>query len=118
MLTLLFIIALCGLLICIYGDYIERSLQTNPLYHPVCDISDRVSCTATFKSPYGKLLGIKNMWVGMATYGMICILAYLDMSVPIFYISLCLVIISIGLGYLLLYKIKSFCPLCIALYII
>ena len=60
MINAIYITAGAGIIISIYSLYVEHRVKQNKDYKAVCDISDRASCTATFKSDYGKLFGITN----------------------------------------------------------
>ena len=42
---MLLLLSIAGFLISLYGFSIEQKLKTNPNYKPMCDISDRASCT-------------------------------------------------------------------------
>ncbi len=58
MLTTIVVISSIGFLVCVYGFFIKRNLKLDQGYKAVCDLSDKVSCTKTFLSPWGKLFGV------------------------------------------------------------
>ena len=52
MIAPLFILSLAGLIVSLYGIFVERSLKNNPLYKPACDLSEYVSCSKLVESDY------------------------------------------------------------------
>ena len=62
------LIALVGLMICLYGLWVEKQLERDAGYKPACDISDRASCTKVMQSPYASLLGFSNIYAGIIFY--------------------------------------------------
>ena len=116
MITSIFIIAAVGFIVSLYSFFIEQKLKYNPAYKPVCDISDRISCTKPFTSSYGNIFFLSNAVIGIFFYAFIMILAWCEYAMLIFYCSLVAVIISIYLAYILYTKIKSLCLLCTAIY--
>ena len=110
--------AAIGFCISLYTYVVEKKIKENPTYKPVCDISDRISCSKPMNSRYANIFFFSNALVGMLYYVLIIILAMLNATQLIFIASLCSCILSCILGYLLYFKIKSFCLLCTSLYII
>lgn len=112
------LLALAGIVISIYAYTVETNIGRNAEYKPMCDISDKVSCSRVMQSGYGKILGISNALIGAAFYSLIFILASFSAATIIFYISIAAVLVSIGLAYLSYFRIKSFCLVCTSVYVI
>jgi vitamin-K-epoxide reductase (warfarin-sensitive) len=98
--------------------YVEQQLRKNPDYKAACDLSDTVSCSKTFKSAYASILGISNIYVGLAFYTILFILALIGLKKLVFIGAIGAVLASLYLGYLQYVKLKIFCPLCTALYVV
>lgn len=118
MLVDVLVIACIGLLLSLYGLFIERRLKVNQSYKPVCDISDKVSCTKTFLSPWGKITGVSNVYVGAIVYAIMIIVAVMG-NAQLAFVGACILVVgSLFLAYILLTKIRTFCLLCTAIYIV
>ncbi len=118
MLTSVVIISSVGFLLCIYGLYVERKLKLNQSYQAVCDLSDKVSCTKTFLSPWGKMLGVSNICVGLLFYAGMILLGLLNQGGLAFVGAISACVASIFLAYILYTKVKTFCLLCMSIYIV
>jgi uncharacterized membrane protein len=116
--TLVFLVALCGMGLSVYYFYVEQQVAKNPEYKPVCDINDRFSCIATIKSQYAKLLFVPNSLIGIAYYALIMMLAVTCCPTMVQYLSFTAVIASFALAYLSFIKIKTMCPVCVAIYVV
>lgn len=112
------VVALVGLCISVYGVMVERSVLQNEQYKAVCDISDMVSCTKTFVSPYNKLLGISNIWASLLYYCAILSLAFMGLTDVLFILSCIGLVTSVVFAYILYFKIRTVCLICTSLYII
>jgi|SRR3989344_1753132 len=112
------ILAIIGFILSIYAFYVEKRYEANNKYHAACDISDRVSCTKAFESKYGHTYGISNSLLGMGFYAIIFVLLLLNLSNIVFYLSAISLIGSLYLAYVLYFKVKSFCLVCNAIYIV
>jgi vitamin-K-epoxide reductase (warfarin-sensitive) len=116
MMTIVIIIGIIGLIISIYGIIVERKIQHDALYKPACDISAGISCSKPFLSPYGKMLGISNIWASALYYLVMIALATAN------YTTIALLISGMGLlascifAYILMFKIQSLCLICVSLY--
>lgn len=127
---------LCGLGVgaSYYAFFVENAVEHNEKYQAMCDISEEVSCTKVFATKYargfgvvGKYLGEKhilnqpNSVYGMIFYVTLALFSLINLSF-IVNIQLLLTLasngLSIYLGYLLLYVIKSICVVCVATYLI
>lgn len=112
------IVAVIGFCISVYTYFLEQKVKSQPSYKPACDISDRVSCTKPMKSSYAAIFYFSNAIIGAAYYLMIIALALLGMHYLLIFSTIMGCLVSALLAYLLYFKIKSVCLLCIALYLI
>ena len=117
MMTTVIIICVVGLVISVYGIFVERKIQQDALYKPACDISARISCSKTFLSPYGKMLGISNIWVSAIYYCCIIAAAMMGYMTIVMIVSAAGVLVSCYFAYILYFKVQSLCPICTSLYI-
>ena len=79
--TLAFL-AVCavGLAVAGYMYHIERKLETELWYEPMCDINQKISCSKAANSEYSKMfIGIPNALVGLYFYAamLVLLLSYL-----------------------------------------
>jgi vitamin-K-epoxide reductase (warfarin-sensitive) len=118
MIISIFVVALVGFGISLYTYLLEEKIKRVPDYKPVCDISDRISCTKPMKSPYATLFYFSNAIVGMVFYALVALLALLEMHKLLIILIIAGCVVSCVLAYLLYFKIKSLCLLCTSLYII
>ncbi len=118
MITIIFILAVIGFCISLYTYLLEKKVKQNPGYKPVCDISDKISCTKPMKSAYANIFYISNALVGMVFYAVMAVGAFLNLHQLLFILACIGCIGSIVLAYFLFFKVKSFCLLCTSLYII
>ncbi|OGB97201.1 hypothetical protein A3F06_02320 [candidate division TM6 bacterium RIFCSPHIGHO2_12_FULL_36_22] len=111
-------VAVIGIILCLYGFAIEQKVAKDKKYKPVCDISDKISCSRAINSKYGKLFGISNTLVGMVYYLTIIFLQYFNLSALVFYLTLAGGCASIVLAFILYVRIKTLCLLCTTAYVI
>lgn len=112
----LVIISLIGIVLSFYMYLIERALSKNPAYKPACDISDRISCSAPIKSKYSHLLYLSNATWGLLFYTVVLLTALLDMQKITLLLTTVSIIYSLYLAYILIFKIRSWCLICLSLY--
>ncbi len=112
------LLSLAGFAASWYAYMVEKKIAQSGEYKPVCDINDRISCTRVMSSPYGKMLGISNAIPGMIFYAFVFVLALFGFVTWIFYLSLTACVASVGLAYIMYFKIKSFCLVCTSVYAI
>ncbi len=110
--------ALGGILLSIYAFYVENKNRKEKSYKPVCDITEKVSCTKAFSSQYGKILGISNSAIGIFFYLLILILSITNQIKIIFYFSVLAFTGTIYLSYISYFRLKNFCLVCTGIYII
>ena len=104
------------MLLSIYAFYIEKRVEENKKYKALCDISDKASCTKAFSSSYGKMFIIPNSLMGIIFYAVIIILALLNQTNSIFYLSILSLLITLYLAYILFIKLKNICIVCSLIY--
>lgn len=118
MITSIMLLALLGLCVSVYTYLTEMKIKQDPTYKPVCDLSDRISCSKTIQSPYGKMLFVSNAIVGIAFYAGMTIASFMNAHMIILLGSISSFIVSCFLAYVLYEKVRVLCLLCMALYII
>lgn len=111
-------IAILGLLVSLYAYFIEQKISQDHSYKPVCDISDRISCSKPLASKYGAMLGVANSVAGILFYLGIIMLAILGMKKLIFLAAVAACCASLIFAYILLVKIHVFCVICFSIYLI
>jgi vitamin-K-epoxide reductase (warfarin-sensitive) len=107
-----------GIFLSVYAFYVERRIKRNPKYIPVCDISKKISCSKVVASPYGHLFFISNSLLGVLYYALVFILMTIGKLHWAFIAAVWGVIFSFVLGYYQYYKVKSFCLVCTATYLV
>lgn len=118
MMTLIISVAIVGFCISFYTYLLEKKVKENPTFKPVCDLSDRISCTKPMFSPYANLFYFSNAFVGMMFYVFVAILALFHAHTLLFVATLGGCLVSLVFAYLLYFKIKTLCLLCTSMYII
>ncbi|HXW85702.1 MAG TPA: vitamin K epoxide reductase family protein [Candidatus Bathyarchaeia archaeon] len=114
----LVVIALIGCAMSVYMLYLERALEQNYDYKAACDLSDYVSCSKVAKSPYSKIFGMQSGLISLVVYGIIAMCAFKERIELVMYLSGAMVVASVYLAYLIFFKIKAACPLCISMYVV
>ena len=132
----IFLLLLCsaGIGLSYYSYFVETAVEQNEKYEAMCDINDQISCTKVFGSKYGKGFGIVGKYLGEkhilnqpnSVYGIIfyAFLALLSLVNISFIVNVQLLLaflsngLSVYLGYLLMYVIKSVCVVCVATYVV
>jgi len=111
------ILAIVGLFLSIYAYHVEKKLEKQANYHAVCDISEKIQCSKTFGSEYGKTAGVSNSVGGALFYILVFILTFFNISF-IFYLAILSILGSLYLAYIQYVKIKTFCLVCSSIYIV
>lgn len=114
---MIFTLALIGLVLSVYSIYVSRKLNKN-YYKPFCDVSKDMSCTKAFSSKYSRFLLIHNSTYGVLYYLIIMIISLQGYYGTIFYLAILSTIFSIYLAYVSYFKMKNFCLVCNAIYLI
>ncbi|XP_051860116.1 vitamin K epoxide reductase complex subunit 1 isoform X3 [Drosophila albomicans] len=65
--TRLRVLCICGLVISIYSLYVKVQLDYDDSYAAMCDLAEQVSCTAVFKSEYGRGFGLTQLIFGASS---------------------------------------------------
>ncbi len=112
------ILAALGLLLSTYSLYVEKKLEKQKSYAPVCDISESVSCSTAFTSKYSKTLGVNNSILGIGFYAAVFILSLTFYAPLILYLAVLGMLATIYLAYISYFKLKNFCLVCTGIYII
>ena len=115
---LIVIFAILGLLVSLYAFYITNRIKREKKYKPICDINENVSCKKALLSKYGSLFGISNSIIGIIFYTVILILVLFQQYHIIYLAAFLAFLASLVFAYLLITKVKSFCLVCIGIYII
>lgn len=118
MIIAIFIVALLGLMLSCYALFIERKVLKDKSYKPVCDINDSVSCSKPILSPYGKLFFFSNALMGIIFYSFMMFLAWYGHPWFLLFASIGACLTSLIFAYILIVKIKSFCLICFAIYLV
>jgi len=117
MITSIAVIAVIGFLISSYAWYGHEQIMANRDYKAVCDLSNRISCTKTFTSEYGKFAGMPLGFYGVGFYLIVFGLNYYGYLLYVFYLSIAAVAVSGVLAYILYFKIRSICLICNGIYL-
>ncbi len=116
MIISILVVAGLGLVISAYAFMVEKRMERDSSYKPACDLSDRVSCSKPIRSEYGKLFGMNNALFGIIFYAGMMVLAWFDASTLLFYAALAACCVSLYLEYILFFKIRSLCIVCMTIY--
>ena len=107
-----------GIILSAYTLYIGYKTKKDSSYKAVCDISNKMSCTRTFHSSYGKTLGVPNGWWGLLFYILIIGLSVFGCYNLVLYAAIFGVLYSARLAYILYFKLKNFCLVCNGIYLV
>lgn len=111
--------AAVGFLASLYAFNVRRKVLKSDSYSPVCDISDRISCSKAFGSDYSKTLGVPNPLAGLLYYSAMALLPFFEMSLQyLFYLTLPPVVFSVYLAYISYVRQKNFCLVCSFIYLV
>ncbi|KAM8713568.1 hypothetical protein ACLKA7_013830 [Drosophila subpalustris] len=126
-------LCICGLAISIYSLYVKIQLDYDENYTALCDLAEQVSCTAVFKSDYGRGFGLTQLIFGSSSdylnppNGSIGVVFYVLLFLSSFYerrwicqLQLMAAIITLllcfYLGGLLLLVLYDCCIVCVLIY--
>ncbi len=113
---LIILLSFIGFCISLYAYFVDQNLKKDPNYQPVCNISDRISCTKPITSPYGKLLGFSNSYLGLVYYPILALLAIVGNDISLLVLATGSLLFTLYLAYILFTKIKSLCLICLTIY--
>ncbi len=120
LLALSFTIA--GLLISFYSAYTHYQNYTDPLYSSFCAISKSINCDTVAQSPWSIMLGLPVAWWGILFYLFFLLILFTENRynlaawrswLLVMYISSA---VTLGLAGVAVWKIKSLCLVCLAIY--
>jgi vitamin-K-epoxide reductase (warfarin-sensitive) len=114
------ILSFIGLILSVYAlnVRVKASASKDKSYKPLCDVSERVSCTKAFSSSYGKTFGMPNPVYGIILYMIIIVLAFLSREDIMRYFIYFMLLASVWLAYVSYIKQKNFCVVCSGIYLI
>lgn len=112
------LVAIVGFALSFYAFLIDRRIAVDQTYKPACDLSDRVSCSKVALSEYNRIFSVSNTYVGMAFYGLIFVLALLNLGFPIFLLACASLGATFVLAYILYAKIGALCLICLGIYLV
>lgn len=78
MIVSILVTALIGFCISLYIYLLEKKVKANPQYKPLCDLSDKISCTKPMKSAYASIFYFSNAIVALIFYSSVALLALID----------------------------------------
>ncbi len=118
MLTAIVVLSVMGIIISLYGIMVEKNIANNQQYKPSCDISDTVSCTRAFLSPYSKMFGVSIVWAALFFYSTLLAFALAECIGVV--IALCIfgLAVTMAFAYVLYFKVRTVCLICTSLYIV
>lgn len=125
----LLIVITLGLLVSIYGLYVEVKHDRDHSYQPMCDISEKVSCSAAFFTEYGRGLGLlpevisyRNPVYAIIFYPTLLLVLGTGRGRlnAILFLALAFVpvVVASYLAYILFAVLKVVCVVCISVYVL
>jgi vitamin-K-epoxide reductase (warfarin-sensitive) len=118
MFVVIMVLSCIGALLSLYAYIVEQKTLAQPLYKASCDLSETISCSKPVTTGYNRLVGISNALLGLFFYIALGIFAFFELHTLI---SIAIVIALLGtmfFAYILFFKVRAFCPLCISTYIV
>ncbi len=112
------VFAFIGLFLSLYAFRIQKHLKRIPSYKPICDLSDRVSCSRALTSKESALLFLPNSFYGMFYYFILIICISESLILYAHILSTLALLVSMYLAYILYFKQKNFCLVCWAVHVI
>ncbi|MBS3135788.1 hypothetical protein J4401_02405 [Candidatus Woesearchaeota archaeon] len=114
----MYAVSVLGIVLSLYILYVGRKLANDSGYKAACDISSKLSCTQVISSSYSHLFGISNAIIGIAYYFLVILFAYIGLYTIVFGISLLAMLATIYLFYLMHFRIRKYCIVCNAAYLV
>lgn len=113
------VLSVAGVLTSAYALIVRQKVLSSPSYSPVCDISDRISCSRAFGSEYSSTMGIPNPLAGVIYYSGLAVASVLDiLTAYLFYLTLPALVFTFYLAYISYFKQRNFCLVCTFAYLI
>jgi uncharacterized membrane protein len=114
----LVVLSALGFVISVYAIWVDNRIHTLVRYKPACDVTKVVSCSRVFGSNYGQVFGFSNAYIGLIGYALIFVFASLNNIPYVNVLAFFAVAVSLVLAYVSYFKLKSFCLVCTATYVI
>ena len=124
----LLVLALVAFAASVASLYVHYQLIKNPSYESFCDISEKVSCEAVYKSAYGTVAGVPVAAGGVVWSALVLLLAGYGMRNPrseasarpagyVFLLSVVGLASVFYFAYASFFVLQKACPLCMAVYV-
>lgn len=122
-------LSIAGVVISSYLIYAGHRLGRDPAWESVCTVSERFDCNAAIRSPYSSVFGVPLSVLGACFYMLTALLAVVDLWAPrrtwprspailVLLGSSIACALSVGLATVSALVVRSWCLLCIGLYIV
>ncbi|MBI5389083.1 hypothetical protein HZB01_01755 [Candidatus Woesearchaeota archaeon] len=112
------VLSLAGFMIAAYATSVKQHLARNPRYLPFCEVSKKVSCVRALTGKYSELFAIANTVFGLFYYTFVFILSFAGFVWPLVALTFLGLLGSLGLAYISYVKMKNFCVVCSAIYLV
>jgi uncharacterized membrane protein/protein-disulfide isomerase len=124
----LLVLALVALAASIASMYVHYKLIADPSYVSFCDVSEKVSCEAVYRSSYGTVYGVPVAAGGVIWSALVLALVGYGMRAPrseaagrvagyVFLLSVVGLASVFYFGYASFFVLQKACPLCITVYV-
>ncbi|CAJ0942899.1 unnamed protein product, partial [Mesorhabditis belari] len=125
------VVLTAGLVVSIYGLYVEISSEANPNYRAACDLSALISCTKALNSEYGRGFGLigkvfgddsilnqKNAVYGTVGFSVLGVLQLSQSDFSTIISLLAAILMNISTVYLFIVQLhlKTICLVCYSIY--
>ncbi|KHJ44201.1 vitamin K epoxide reductase family protein [Trichuris suis] len=127
-------LSLAGIIVSVYGFCLEVIKEYDPSYTPLCDVNQQVSCTKAMMSSWGRGFGIvstlfdedsvlnqRNPVYGVAFYTLLLIVPIIkeELIATVGFVLVCAsIFVTVYLMFILAFRIKTLCLVCVTIYII
>ena len=136
MINYISIVGIIGLMICFYAIYVEKKTKLDKNYSPFCNISNNMKCSVVLESKYSRMMklifdlkkdnifNLPNTYYGVLFYIAIIIYPLYPFNlIPfrealLFAISVFSILLCFLLAFILYFKLRNCCIICIAIYIV
>lgn len=113
-----FVLIFLGLIASFYALSVNLRMKNDKKYKPLCDLNNKISCSKAFKSDKGRIFGLPNPVYGIIFYSFIVFLHTSGMFLIVKVAIIISVIASFYLAYVLFFRIRTICVVCISIYAI
>jgi uncharacterized membrane protein len=122
-------LSIAGVVISSYLIYADHRLGRDPAWESLCTVSERFDCNAAIRSPYSSIFGVPLSVLAACFYMLTALLAAVDLWAPrrtwprspailLLLGSSIACVWSVGLAGVSAFAVRSWCLLCIALYVV